>query len=83
MKLAREGSINTKKARLKNRLELLESADEAVKAIVPPFGENIGIDGEDRSDLLTALCIIGEHRNRCCFALKRLQEENGNDSNNS
>lgn len=66
---------------LEKNLHLLDDADEAVKAIVPPFGDDVGLSDDERSDLLTALCIIGEHRNRCYFALKRmLEEEEGGDA---
>ena len=60
---------------LDNRLGLLDAADDAVKAIVPPFGNDVGLSEEERSDLLTALCIIGKHRNDCYFAVQRTLKE--------
>ena len=52
-------------------LALFESADVALKAIILPFGVDAGLTADERSDILTALCIIGQHRNWIFFRIEK------------
>ena len=60
---------------LRRKYELFESADAAVKAITPDFGEEFNLKEEEVSDLLTVLCVIGSYRNRYFFAAEKAKEE--------
>ena len=60
---------------LRRKYELFESADAAVKAITPPFGEELNLKEEEVSDLLAALCVIGHYRNRYLLASQKAKEE--------